>query len=62
MRVKHEPLRVPENWKGQDRALVIQLDRLMDDIYNRLGKLMETQTELRTAAADLDDRVTTLED
>lgn len=62
MRVKHEPLRVPDGWKGQDRALVIQLDRLMDDIYNRLGKLMETQTELRTAATDLDDRVTTLED
>ena len=62
MRVKHEPLRVPDGWKGQDRAFVIQLERQLDDIYNRLGKLMETQTELRTAAADLDDRVTTLED
>ena len=62
MRVKHEPLRVPENWKGQDRAFVIQLERTMEDLYNRLGRIMETQTELKTAVADLVDRVTTLED
>ena len=62
MRVKHEPLRVPEGWKGQERAFVIQLERLMDDVYNRLGKIMEAETELKDVVSDLGDRVTTLED
>lgn len=36
-RRSHEPLRVPDNWRGQDRQLVIQLERLLDDIYQKLG-------------------------
>ena len=33
------PLRVPENWKGQDRAMIVQLERVLDDVYRRLGSL-----------------------
>ena len=62
MRIKHEPLRVPDKWQGQDRAFVIQLERLMDDIYIRRGKILETETELKEAIAALDERVTALED
>jgi len=35
---QHEPLRVPQGWKGQDKALVIQLERVVDDIYNLVMK------------------------
>jgi len=30
---KHEPLRVPQGWEGQNRALIVQLERVIDDIY-----------------------------
>lgn len=33
---QHETLRVPQGWNGQDRGLVIQLERILDDIYNQL--------------------------
>ena len=41
MRRQHEPLRIPENWKGQDRSMVIQLDRILDDIYVLISRLEE---------------------
>lgn len=37
--LQHEPLRIPQGWTGQDRALVIQLERILDDLYMRFGKL-----------------------
>lgn len=43
---QHEPLRVPQGWNDQSKALVMQIDRLMDDIYNRLGKLEEAVARL----------------
>lgn len=51
---QHEPLRVPEWWKGQDRTLVVQIDRILDDIYNRLG-------DIESKLKELDARVTELE-
>lgn len=30
---QHQPIRVPNGWKDQDRALVIQLERLFDELY-----------------------------
>lgn len=38
---QHEPLRVPDGWKEQDRTFVIQLERLIDEIYVLLSKLDE---------------------
>lgn len=35
-RRQHEPLRIPENWRGQDRSFVMQLERLLDDIYGHM--------------------------
>ena len=36
---QHQPLRVPNGWKEQDRALVIQLERLFDEIYSLTSRL-----------------------
>lgn len=38
-RNQHETLRAPSGWKDQDRAFVMQLERIIDDIYNRLGNI-----------------------
>lgn len=38
MSKRREPLRVPANWTGQDRQFVIQLERILDDIYGRFGE------------------------
>ena len=37
----HQPLRVPQGWTGQDRSLVIQLERLLNELYNLAGRLEE---------------------
>lgn len=33
---KHEPLRVPQGWEGQARALVVQLERILNDVYGHM--------------------------
>ena len=35
----HEPLRVPQGWTGQNRALIVQLERILDDLYKQIGNL-----------------------
>ena len=54
--LQHEPLRVPAGWKDQDRALVIQIDRILDDVYKRLGKSLkglELTATFASGVADL---------
>jgi hypothetical protein len=36
---QHEPLRIPQGWDGQDRAFVIQLERVLTDLYRIFGIL-----------------------
>ena len=48
----HERLRVPEGWQGQARALIQQLERIHDDIYNNLETLKK---EIETLAAQMPD-------
>jgi len=64
--IRNEPLRVPAGWKDQDKALIIQLQRLLDDLFGRFGKLRRKDlgTELNTlldelieAAGDLSDLI-----
>lgn len=38
---QHEPLRVPQGWNGQDRALVIQLERILTDLYRLNGEVKD---------------------
>ena len=58
---QHEQLRVPNGWKEQDKALIIQLERIFDDIYSKLGptadKIQRTVSNTQTvenAIADLE--------
>jgi len=37
---QHETLRVPQGWTGQDKGLVIQLERILTDLY-RLSGILE---------------------
>lgn len=46
MKIQHEPLRVPDGWKDQDRSLILQLDRILDNIYALIGRLEEKVKEL----------------
>lgn len=36
---QHQPLRVPQGWDKQEKALIVQLDEIFDDIYRRFGRL-----------------------
>lgn len=36
---QHQPLRVPRGWGKQEKALIVQLDEVFDDIYRRFGRL-----------------------
>lgn len=36
---QHQPLRVPNGWKDQDRAFVIQLERLFEELYSLTSRL-----------------------
>ena len=36
---QHEPLRVPTGWNSESRAFVIQLERILDDIYSHFRKV-----------------------
>ena len=49
--MKRQPLRIPRNWKDQDRDFVIQLERVLDDVYSNLDainkKLSELENELQ---------------
>ena len=38
---QHQPLRKPFGWTGQEASLVIQIERLFDDIYRSVGMLRE---------------------
>lgn len=40
---QHEPLRVPQGWTEQARALVIQIERVFDRVFSLLGKKKEKQ-------------------
>jgi gamma-glutamyl:cysteine ligase YbdK (ATP-grasp superfamily) len=42
---QHEPLRVPAGWKDQDRGLVVQLERILDDIYRHFRKVKKADLD-----------------
>ena len=57
---QHEALRVPQGWKDQDRALVIQIERILDDLYTKFGRIRltdladELQEIIRTQGSDIE--------
>jgi hypothetical protein len=44
---QHEPLRVPVRWTEQERSLVIQLNRILDEVYAMIGTLEQKIKELQ---------------
>ena len=50
--LQHEPLRVPQKWDGEARALVIQLERVLDEAYARIGDLTRRVKALEDAAQE----------
>ena len=51
--LQHEPLRVPAQWTGEARSLVIQMNSVLDDAYWRIGDLTKKVKELQEAVAAL---------
>ena len=45
---QHEQLRVPAGWTWQSRDFVIQLSRILDDIYIQLGKIEQRLNDLES--------------
>ena len=50
---QHQRLRVPRGWADQEKALIIQLEQLLDDIYERIGR-NRTDIDSLLAAQDED--------
>lgn len=49
---QHEPLRVPQGWKDQNAQLVMQIDRLFDDVYRQLMLIKEKIKELESTDSE----------
>lgn len=49
---QHEALRVPERWKDQERSFVMQLDRMLDEIYAALGRIEKQISDVKKQIAE----------
>lgn len=63
-RKQHEALRVPQGWKEQDRALIMQLERILDDLYSKFGRirLIDLANELQALIAQYGDDIGALQE
>lgn len=63
-RKQHEALRVPSGWSEQDRALVIQLERILDNLYSKFGRirLIDLSNELQALIAQYGDDIGALQE
>jgi len=52
---QHQPLRPPEGWEMQEKSLVYQMERLVNDLYKEISIINEKLDKL-------DERVTALEE
>lgn len=43
---QHEPLVIPYKWNGEERQFGIKLDRLLDELYRKIGALEQRVKEL----------------
>lgn len=49
---QHEPIRVPRGWTEQERGLVIQLNRILDEVYALIGTIQQKIEELQPEGED----------
>ena len=54
---QHQPLRVPNGWNNQDTALIIQIERLLDELYSITSKLGELATEDSKGLMSAEDKI-----
>lgn len=61
---QHEALRVPNGWSEQDKAFVIQLERILDDLYSKFGRirLIDLANELQTLIKTFGDDISSLQE
>ena len=43
----HVPVRVPAGWTDQNKAMVIQINSLFDDLYRKIAELQKEVKELK---------------
>ena len=44
--IQHQPLRTPQGWNGQEASLVMQIEKLFNDVYRLISILQEKIKEL----------------
>jgi hypothetical protein len=44
---QHTPLRKPVGWTGQNASLVMQIDRLFEDVYRLIGNIEKELEEIK---------------
>ena len=49
---QHEPLRIPQGWQGQNAQLVMQIERLFDDVYRQLQLIKKKLKELEDSGSE----------
>ena len=52
---QHQPLRVPNGWTDQEKAFVIQIERLLEEIYVLIDRDHEEINEIKSALASMAD-------
>lgn len=50
-----EPLRIPDHWRGQDRQFVIQLERILDNVYGCKADAEDTKKAIAELAQGISD-------
>ena len=41
MKIQRQPLRTPQGWDANDAAFVMQLERILDDVYKYIAALKD---------------------
>lgn len=51
---QHEPVIAPHNWSDEERRLVYSIDRLFDEVYQKIGALTERVKALEPDESESD--------
>ena len=50
--IQHPPLRKPPKWDAESGSLVMQIDRVFDDVYREIALLKKRVKELESADSE----------
>ena len=51
----HVPIRIPEGWRDQNRAMVIQINSLFDELYSQVADLRKELSAVKAALNEEDE-------